>query len=463
MTQNIKIENLGKLERSVRLPLQKDGIHQEVDARIRKIAKNFKHPGFRPGKAPLKMVAQQHQERLRTEVLYDKAGQELLTISQAQNFRIAGLPSLDIKNELADADTYVVDATFEVFPEVTIGDLSAAEITRKTTLIGAEQIDTTLDMLRKQRVHYHVRGEAGAHGDGNGGLAAQAGDRVQVDWTGTIDGKPFNGSVAENAELVLSEKKLDQESPKNHQRMILEQFENAVLGLEVGHSRDFELSFPSDYQDSEMAGKTAQIALTLKKVEWPHAPEIDAEFAKSMGIEDGDVAKLREAIQASLQREAKKRTQSLLVEQVMEALLATTELDVPSVLVAEAQQHLLERMYADLDRRGLTKAKRPSLPAELFKEQAERRVKLGLVINELVRTHSLQVKPEQVRAEVEERAQSYADPQAAVRWYYADRKHLADIENDLAEGNIVDFVLGQAKITDKEVSFEELAQAATAQ
>ncbi|KAG0295899.1 hypothetical protein BGZ96_010700 [Linnemannia gamsii] len=210
-----------------------------------------------------------------------------------------------------------------------------------------------------------------------------------------------------------------------------------------------------------MAGKTAQIALTLKKVEWPHAPEIDAEFAKSMGIEDGDVAKLREAIQASLEREAKKRTQSLLVEQVMEALLASTELDVPSVLVAEAQQHLLERMHADLERRGLTKAQRPSLPAELFKEQAERRVKLSLVINELVRAHSLQVNPEQVRAEVEERAQSYADPQAAVRWYYADRKHLADIENDLAEGNIVDFVLGQAKITDKEdkrmMSYVDLA------
>ncbi|MCX8566997.1 MAG: trigger factor [Glomeribacter sp. 1016415] len=463
MTANINIENLGKLERSVRLPIAKEDVQQEINQRISKIAKNFKHPGFRPGKAPLKIVAQQHQERVQAEVLYAKAGQELSALSQAQNFRVAGLPNLEIRNDLADANTYTVDATFEIFPEVKVGDLSSVEITRTTTKIGAEQIDYTLDMLRKQRVHYHVRGEADTHGDGGGGLAAQAEDRVRVDWNGELDGKPFNGGSAENVELVLNQKKADQSEPKNHQQLILEQFENAVLGLEVGQTREFDLTFPEGYQDSEMAGKTARITLTLKKVEWPHYPEIDAAFVQAMGIESGDVEKLREAIQASLEREAKKRTQSLLKQQVMDAIIAATELDAPKILVAEAQQHLLEMMHANLEQRGLAKAKRPAIPAEIFKDQAERRVKLGLLLNELVQAHSLRVKPEQLRVEVEERAQGYADPQEAVRWYYADRTRLAEIENDLTEGNIVDFVLGQAKVTDKEVSFEELAQAATAQ
>ncbi|MGN6808269.1 MAG: trigger factor [Trinickia sp.] len=440
------VENLGKLERRVTISLPKEAVQKEIESRIRQIAKNVRMPGFRPGKVPLKMVTQQYAGQVEAEVLSDKVGKQFFDISRAENLRVAGQPSFSPKEGTGE-DAYAFDATFEVYPEVKLGDLSTAKVERSVTTIADAEVDRTLDILRKQRVHYHARGEAGEHGDGGGDQAAQTGDRVTVDFVGKLDGEPFQGGSAEDFAFVLGEGRM------------LPEFEQAATGLKVGETREFDLKFPDDYHGKEVAGKTAQFTITMKKVEWPHQPEVDAEFAKSLGIADGDLTKMRAEIKENLEREAKRRTQAIVKNQVMDALLSISELEVPKALIEQDQERLVEMARQDLTQRGVPNAANAPIPAEMFKEQAERRVKLGLVLAELVKANGLEAKPEQIRAEVEEFAKSYEDPKEVIRWYYSNQQRLAEMEAYVVESNVVEFVLGKAQVTDKEVSFEALASA----
>jgi len=440
------VENLGKLERRVTISLPKDTVQKEIDSRIRQLAKNVRMPGFRPGKVPLKMVTQQYAGQVEAEVLSDKVGKQFFDISRAENLRVAGQPSFSPKED-AGEDSYAFDATFEVYPEVKLGDLSSAEVERAVTQITEAEVDRTLDILRKQRVHYHARGETGEHGDGGADTSAKSGDRVTVDFVGKLDGVAFEGGTAEDFVFVLGEGRM------------LPEFEQAATGLSVGQAREFDLKFPEDYHGKDVAGKTAQFTITMKKIEWPHLPEVDAEFAKSLGVADGDLAKMRAEIKDNLEREAKRRTQSLVKNQVMDALLKVAELEVPNALIEQDQQRLVEMARQDLMQRGVPNAQTAPIPAEMFKEQAERRVKLGLVLAELVKENGLEAKPEQIRAEVEEFAKSYEDPKEVIRWYYSNKQRLAEMEAYVVESNVVEFVLGKAKVTDKEVSFEALAGA----
>lgn len=438
------VENLGKLERRITISLPKDAVLKDVDTRIRQLAKNMKMPGFRPGKVPLKMVTQQYAGQVEAEVLSDRVGKQFFEISRTENLKVAGQPRFEPKADQAD-DSYAFDATFEVYPEVKIGDVSGAEIERTVTTIGDAEVDRTLDILRKQRVHYHVRGEAGEHGDGGADLQAKDGDRVTVDFVGKIDDVAFQGGTAEDFAFVLGEGRM------------LPEFETATRGMKIGETREFDLAFPADYHGQDVAGKTARFTVTLKQVEWPHLPEIDADFAKSLGIEDGDLAKMRVEIRENLEREAKRRTQSLLKNQVMDALLKLAELEAPKALIEQDQERLIAMARQDLEQRGVPNAAQAPIPAELFKDQAERRVKLGLVLAELVKEHKLEAKPEQIRAEVEEFAKSYEDPKEVVRWYYSNKQRLSEMEAYVVESNVVEFVMSRAKVTDKTVGFEELA------
>jgi len=438
------VENLGKLERRITISLPKDAVLKDVDSRIRQLAKNMKMPGFRPGKVPLKMVTQQYAGQVEAEVLSDRVGKQFFEISRSENLKVAGQPRFAPKGEQA-VDSYAFDATFEVYPEVKIGDVSSAEITRTVTTIGDAEVDRTLDILRKQRVHYHARGDAGEHGDGGADIAAKEGDRVTVDFVGKIDDVAFAGGTAEGFAFVLGEGRM------------LPEFETATTGLKVGENREFDLAFPADYHGKDVAGKTARFTVTLTQVEWPHLPEIDAEFAKTLGIEDGDLTKMRAEIRDNLDREAKRRTQSLLKNQVMDALLAISELEAPKALIEQDQERLVEMARQDLEQRGVPNAAQAPIPVEMFKDQAERRVKLGLVLADLVKENKLEAKPEQIRAEVEEFAKSYEDPKEVVRWYYSNKQRLSEMEAYVVESNVVEFVLGKAKVTDKEVGFEELA------
>lgn len=450
------VEDLGGLERRVTISLPKDAVQKEVDARIGRLAKNVRMPGFRLGKVPLKKVAQQYGGEVREEVLNDRLGEAFFNLVREQNLRVAGQPVISQKEQkepkgsAGDDGAYEFDATFEVYPEVKLGDVSDITIERTQTTITETEIDRTLEVLCKQRATFYERGVASPHGDGGADALAQNGDRVTVDFAGKIDGAAFQGGSAEDVAFILGESQM------------LPELEQAALGLKAGETREFDLKFPDNYHGKDVAGKTAQFTLTMKRVEWPRRPPVDAEFVKSLGVADGDMEKMRAEIKENLEREAKRRTQAIVKNQVMDALLKIAEFDVPKALVTQEQQRLAEGMRQNLIQQGVTNAKNAPIPVEMFHEQAERRVKLGIVLGDLVTANSLQAKPEQIRAEVDERAKSYEDPKEIVRWYYSSKERLADMEAYVVEANVVDFVLGKAKVTDKEVSFEELANVTAA-
>ncbi|MGI4861500.1 MAG: trigger factor [Janthinobacterium lividum] len=435
------VETLGKLERRVTISLPREAVQKEVDSRLRQIAKTFRMPGFRPGKAPMKVVASQYEGQLQAEVLSDKVGKQFFEISRAENLKVAGQPSFEPKQLAEGDDAIAFDATFEVYPEVKIGDVAEAQVKRTVTNIGDEEVNRTLDILRKQRVEFAPRDDAN-------GKAAQEGDRVTVDFVGKIDGTVFEGGSAQDFVYTLGEGRM------------LPEFEKATIGLEVGGSREFDLVFPEDYHGKDVAGKTAQFTVTVKQIEAPTYPEIDAEFAKTLGVEDGDLTKMRGEIRENLDREAKRRAQAELKNSVMDALLSISDLDVPKALVEQDQQRLVELARQDLEQRGVPNAKDAPIPVEMFHDQAERRVKLGLILAELVEKNGLKAKPDQIRAEVEEFAKSYEDPKEVVRWYYSNQQRLSEMEAYVVENNVVEFVTSRAKVTDEEVPFEKLGASA---
>ena len=435
------VENLGKLERRLTLSFPLSDVRTEVEKRLKKQAKTARAPGFRPGKVPLKMVAAQYGYQIESDVLNDKVGQAFNDAANEAQLRVAGMPKIEPKQD-APEGMLAFDATFEVYPEVTLPDLSNIEIETVKTDVTDAEIDKTIDILRKQRVHYHTKGEAGEHGDGGEPVAAN-GDRVTVDFVGVIDGVEFPGGKAEDYAFVLGEGRM------------LPEFEAATVGLKVGESKTFPLAFPEDYHGKDVAGKTAEFTITLKKLEWAHLPEVDAEFAKSLGIEDGSIEKMREDIKVNLEREVNARIKARNKEAVMDALVKHTEMDVPKVMIEQDSQRLAEQTRQDMAQRGMDVKSLP-FPADLFATKAERRVRLGLILSQLVSENNLQATQEQVKAQIEDFSQSYEDPKEVLKYYYSDRRRLGEVEALVLEENVVNYVLGKAKVTTKDIAFDEL-------
>ena len=435
------VENLGKLERRLTISFPLSDVRTEVEKRLKKQAKTARAPGFRPGKVPLKMVAAQYGYQIESDVLNDKVGQAFSAAAGEAQLRVAGMPKIEPKQD-APEGTLAFDATFEVYPEVTLPELANIEVETVKTDVTDAEIDKTIDILRKQRVHYHTKGEAGEHGDGGEPVAAN-GDRVTVDFVGVIDGVEFPGGKAEDYAFVLGEGRM------------LPEFEAATVGLKVGEAKTFPLAFPEDYHGKDVAGKTAEFTITLKKLEWAHLPEVDAEFAKTLGIEDGSIEKMRDDIKVNLEREVTARIKARNKEAVMDALVAATEMDVPKVMIEQDSQRLAEQTRQDMAQRGMDVKSLP-FPADLFATKAERRVRLGLILSQLVQENNLQATQEQVKSQIEDFAQSYEDPKEVLKYYYSDRRRLGEIEALVLEENVVNYVLGKAKVTTKDIAFDEL-------
>ena len=435
------VENLGKLERRLTITFPLTDVRTEVEKRLKKQAKTAKAPGFRPGKVPIKMVAAQYGYQIESDVLNDRVGRAFNQAANENQLRVAGFPKIEPKED-SDEGTLSFVATFEVFPEFTINDLSGVEIDTVQADVSDAEIDKTIDILRKQRVHYHAKGVSGEHGDGGEAIAA-AGDRVTVDFTGVIDGVEFPGGKADDYQFVLGEGRM------------LPEFEAATIGLKAGESKTFPLAFPEDYHGKDVAGKTADFTITLKQLEWAHLPAVDEEFAKSLGIEDGALDKMRADIKVNLEREVAGRVKARNKEAVMDALVAATEMDVPQVMIDQDAERLAEQTRADMTQRGMDVSSMP-FPKELFATKAERRVRLGLILSQLVSENNLQATSEQVKAQIEDFAQSYEDPKEVLKYYYSDRNRLGEIEALVLEENVVNYVLGKAKVTTKSVAFDEL-------
>ncbi|HAJ11643.1 MAG: trigger factor [Hydrogenophaga sp.] len=430
----VTVETLEKLERKITLTLPADVIKNEVESRLKRLARQVKMDGFRPGKVPLNVVAQRYGYSVHYEVMNDKVGEAFAKATSEAQLRVAGQPQITEK-EGAPEGEIAFDAVFEVYPEVKIGDLASAEVEKVSSEVSEAAIDRTLDILRKQRRTFAQRGKEDA---------AQDGDRVTIDFAGKIDGEPFEGGKAEGFQFLVGEGQM------------LKEFEDAVRGMKAGESKTFPLNFPEDYHGKDVAGKTADFLVTLHKIEAAHLPEVDEAFAKALGVDGGTVEALRADIKKNLEREVKFRVLARNKQAAMDALLSKAELDLPKSVVQAEIDRLIEGARADLKQRGIKDADKAPIPADLFREQAERRVRLGLVVAELVRANDLAAKPEQIEAHIQELAASYEKPEDVVRWYHSDNRRMAEIEAVVIENNVTDHVLAKAKVTDKQVAFDEL-------
>ena len=430
----VHVETLEKLERKITLTLPVGIIQSEVDSRLKKIARTVKMDGFRPGKVPMNVVAQRYGYSVQYEVMNDKVGEAFAVAANEAKLRVAGQPRITEKESSPEGEL-AFDAVFEVYPEVQIADLAAAEVEKISADVSDEAIDKTLDILRKQRRTFALRPADGK---------AEDSDRVTVDFEGKIDGETFQGGKAEDFQFLVGEGQM------------LKEFEEAVRGMKSGESKTFPLAFPADYHGKDVAGKEADFMVTVKKIESARLPEINEALAKSLGIGDATVEGLRADIKKNLEREVKFRLLARNKNAVMDALIANATLDLPNSSVQAEIDRMVEGARADLKQRGIKDADKAPIPADIFREQAERRVRLGLVVAELVRANELQAKPDQLKAHIDELAASYEKPAEVVRWYLGDNRRMAEVEAVVIENNVTDFVLAKAKVTEKSVSFDEL-------
>ncbi|MBH2020662.1 MAG: trigger factor [Burkholderiales bacterium] len=430
----VTVENLEKLERKMTLTLPLNSIQSEVATRLKKLARTVKMDGFRPGKVPMSVVSQRYAYSVHYEVMNDKVGEAFAVAANEARLRVAGQPRISEKEDAPEGEL-AFDAIFEVYPDVKIGDLANAEVEKLSAEVSDAAIDKTLDILRKQRRTFAQRAAD---------EPAQDGDRVTIDFEGKMDGETFAGGKAEDFQFIVGDGQM------------LKEFEDAVRGMKSGESRTFPLNFPADYHGKDVAGKQADFLVTVKKIEAANLPEVNEELARSLGIADATVEGLRSEIKKNLEREVKFRLLARNKNAVMDALVANAELDLPNASVQAELERLVEGARADLKQRGIKDADKAPIPDDIFRPQAEKRVRLGLVVAELVRANELQARPEQLKAHIEELAASYEKPQEVVRWYLSDNSRMVEVEAVVIENNVTDFVLGKAKVNEKAISFDEL-------
>ena len=426
------LENIGALERRLGISVPRDSVITEMEARLKRLARTVKMHGFRPGKVPMDVVSRQYGSQVRQEVLGDMLQKGFNEAIREQKLRVAGYPRFEPKQMGENTADFEFNATFEVYPDVVLGDLSHVGIELPVSQVSLEDVNKTIGILLKQRVRYEPAERPAA-----------IGDRINIDYCGRIDGVEFAGGKAEKFSVILGEGRL------------LKDFENVIPGMSAGQEKTFEMTFPADYHGKEVAGKVAVFDLKLSSVEGPILPQVGEEFARSLGIEGGDTEKMRSEIQANLERELERRIKARIKEQVMQVLLDNAPVTAPKALVEMEVKQLMENARKDLQSRGV-RVEDIALSPEYFSKQAERRVGLGIILGDLVKAHDLRAKPEQVRAVVEDFAQGYEHPDEVVKWHFAAPERLSEAESIVLEDNVVEWVLGKVEKKNKEVTFNEL-------
>jgi|JI10StandDraft_1071094.scaffolds.fasta_scaffold19633_3 trigger factor len=427
-----QLETVGALGRKLAMAVVLSDIEREVGDRLRKLARTVKMPGFRPGKVPMRMIEQSYGAQVQSEVLGDAVSKAFSDAVAEHSLRVAGQPQIERREDAPEGELGFT-ASFEIYPDIVVGDVSSLEVERLTCPVGDAEVDKTIDILRKQRAPWVAAARPAADGD-----------RVTIDFKGTLDGVPFEGGTAEGFQVVLG------------QGRMLPDFETGLRGASAGDTPTFPVKFPDDYGATELAGKTAQFETKVTAVEEQQLPALDEAFAQALGVGDGSIDKLRTDVRANLEREVAQRLRSRTKAAVMQALPKVASFEIPAALVAAEGEALGERARADMKQRGVDLDKMPPIPPDTFKEQAENRVRLGLLVAELVKSQSLQAKPDQLRKQVEEFAQAYENPGELIRYYFSDRNRLAEVEAIVVEQNVVDWVLNTARVTDKALAFDEL-------
>lgn len=428
----VAVENISNLERRMTIKVPLAPLEGQIRQRLQQISRTAKFSGFRPGKAPIGLVNQHYGDQVRDEV-YSKAVETSFGEAVEENkLRVAGFPNIEHKPFEEAAQDFEYTATFEVFPDVKLGDLSAVKIEKPTLEVSEADVEKTLDVLVKQRVTYAPVKRA-----------SKKGDRANVTLTASIDGKQVESTGDKGIDLVLGE-------PGR-----MSQFDDELLGAKAGTTKTFEIVYPADHNPAQLAGQTVSYEVTFVSVSEPVLPKIDSEFAKSLGVEDGDVEKMKAEIKLSLEQEVEKRVKARVKEAVFQALIGAVELETPKAIVGAEINRLMQSTAQNLQQRGMD-PKAIQLEPTMFEEQAKRNATLRLVLSEVVNSHNLQASADQVRAMVDTFAQSFEKPSELVNWYYSDVKRLDEPAALATEENVVTWVLEKAKVTNKKIKFDEL-------
>lgn len=427
------VETLSGLQRRLNASIPQQQLRGEMEARLKRIGRTAKVHGFRPGKVPYKVLEQQYGPSVQQEVLGESLQRTFADAAVTNKLQVAGYPQFEIKTADLNAPQIEFSATFEVYPEVTLSEISGESVNRVVFTLGDADVEETINTLRKQRAEFKKTDRA-----------AQNGDQVRIDFSGKLNNVLFEGGEGKDLALVLGAGRM------------LPDFEKAILGMKAGETKSFDMTFPADYHGKEVAGKQVTFTITVHAVEEAHLPEVDAEFAKSLGADDGDVEKLRQEIRENVGREAERRVKVRNKDNAMEVLLKIAQLEVPKVLLESEAQNLMQQTLQDMEARGMKIPKGMQLPPDMFFERATKRVKLGLILAELVKKHDLKAKPEQMKALVQEYAQSYEHPEEVVRWYAAEPGRMREVENLVLEDNVVAWVMAGAKVSDQAVTLNEL-------
>ena len=425
------VETVSPLERRMTIKVPMQSVQVEIGTRINRLARTAKLQGFRPGKVPMKMVEQMYGSQVRDEVLSGAVEKSFGDAVQENKLRVAGFPNIEHKPFIEATGEFEYIATFEVFPEVKVGDLSQLTIERSTLEIGEKDVEQTINVMREQRATYEPVKRA-----------ARKGDRVNIILNASMDGQLVESTGDEGLDIILGAAGR------------VPEFDENVIGAKAGAAKVFEITYPADHNPAQLAGKTVSYDLTVNSVSQAVLPEVDTAFAKALGVETGDVEKMKSEIKESLTQEVQKRVKAKLKEQVFTALVESVDLQLPKALIGLEIDRLMQMTTQNLQQRGVDVAN-VQLEPEMFQEQAKRGVALRLILGELVVKNALHATAEQIRAMVDQFAVSFEQPDQVVKWYYADVKRLDEPAALATEENVVTFVTLAAKVTNKKVKFDD--------
>ncbi|HNG46255.1 MAG TPA: trigger factor [Agitococcus sp.] len=427
----VSVENVSGLERRVKIAVPADQVEQAVNKKINQAARTIKMDGFRVGKVPLNVIKKRYGASIRAEALDDIIRDAYVSAIQQTELKVAGFPNIE-PISFAEGKDVEFAAVVEVYPEVTLGDFSALAVERPTSEVTDADVDTMIANLRRQRAKWEESAEAAADQD-----------RLTIDFEGSVNGEKFEGGTAQDFAIVIGSKRM------------IPGFEEQLVGSKAGEETVITVTFPADYQAENLAGKEAQFKINVKKVVKPTLPELDATFLEAFGVKDGNVDQFRADVRKNMERELRNGIRAKVKSAVFDALVKANSIELPKALVAEEINRQRQQAIQQFGGKN-AQIKPEMLPDELFKEQSERSVALGLLVSEIIRANEITVDAERVRALVDEVAQSYEQPEEVVKWYYSSKEQMAQVQSAVLEDQVVDLVLAKAQITDKAVGYEEL-------
>jgi len=428
----VSVETVSTLERRVKVVVPAAKIEQDVQARIVKAARTIRMDGFRPGKVPMSLVQKRFGDSIRQEALGEIIRDSFYEAVTQQGINPAGFPSIEEVSDKAGEDM-TFTALVEVYPELVLNSFADIKVERPVVDIGEADLDEMIENLRKQRATFEDSSDAAADGD-----------KVTLDFAGSIDGEAFDGGTSTNFELALGSGRM------------IPGFETGIVGIKAGEVRDINVTFPADYQAENLRDKAAVFKITAHKVSKAVLPELNDEFLTAFGVKDGGVEKFREDVRKNMTRELKQAVKNKVKTQVMDALLANNTVEAPKALVGNEINRQREAMFKQFG--GNAKIDPNMLPDDLFREQAQRSVALGLLISQIIKDKAVEVDQARVKAVIEEVAESYETPEEVVSYYYGNREQLAQVEAMVLEDQVVDTVLAQAQVTDAAARYTEIVR-----